>query len=279
MAQTEWYQPYGVSRTRPGWYRNAEAGPSTLVAPPIPYIGQPATQPSGGISETTANAKTTKIVTEKHRVSVSNFYCSHISRVTKWLFSVRHSSGLGFRAVKGSHAPPVSTAERLAIACATGYGTGGATAQPPRSIRLWPVSKPPISNDAPDQFGYNAVAAEIIRRVRHPVHEKPRLKRGRSERTVIGTRSADSEAERRKVERRLYRRLSLYYSPPGGDDDAEWTRPPLLRKGKHGHGLTSNITLTQTLSNGRSQGSREFRAAQGPRRSQGSRGFQESPEA
>jgi len=99
--------------------------------------------------------------------------------------------------------------------------------------------------------------------------EKPRLKKGRSERTVIGSRSADSEAERRKVQRRLYRRLSRYYSPPKGGDDAEWTRPPLLQTGKYGHGLTSNITLTHTLSVERSRGSRGFWLARGPRGPQG----------
>ena len=170
--------------------------------------------------------------------------------------------------VKGGHDPPVHGAERLATTCEPGCGTGGATAQPQRSIKHWPVSKPPISNDAPDQFGYNSVAAEIVRRVRHPLHRKPCLKRGRSERTVIGSRSADSEAERRKVERRLYRRLSRYYSPPNGDDAAEWTRPPLLQTGKHGHGLTSNITLTQTLSIKRPQLSQGFWLPRGPRGSQ-----------
>ena len=79
VTHTEWYQPYRVSRTRRNGYRNAEAGPSTLVAPPVPYIGRPPTQPSGGISETTANAKTTRYtITEEHRAPVSNFYCSHI---------------------------------------------------------------------------------------------------------------------------------------------------------------------------------------------------------
>jgi len=83
MRQTEWYQPYGVSHTSPGWYRNAEAGPSTVVAPPFPHIGLPTTQPSGGISETRVNAQTNQTTTEEHRVSVSNFYRSYIPHVTE----------------------------------------------------------------------------------------------------------------------------------------------------------------------------------------------------
>ena len=39
------------------------------------------------------------------------------------------------------------------------------------------------------------------------------------------------------MERRLYRRLGSYFQPPNGGD--EWTRPPLLVKGKHGHGHSS----------------------------------------
>ena len=101
------YQPYGVSCTCQNRYGNAEAGPSTLVAPPVPYVGLPPTQPSGGISETMANAKTENTVTEEHRAAVSYFYCSHIPRVTECLFGVRNQSGAGFPAVKENHASPV----------------------------------------------------------------------------------------------------------------------------------------------------------------------------
>ena len=107
MTQTGWYQPYGVSRTRPNLYRNAEAGPSTLVAPSIPYIGLPTTQPSRGISGRTANATTTHPITEKVRASVSNFYCSHIPRVTEWSFGVRNPSRPGSAAGKENPASPV----------------------------------------------------------------------------------------------------------------------------------------------------------------------------
>ena len=108
VTHTEWYQPYGVSRTRQNWYTNAEAGPSTLVAPPVQYLGLSTTQPSGGISEERANAQTKQTVTEEHRVPVSIFYCSHIPHVTEWLFSVRNPSELDSLVVKGGHVPPVN---------------------------------------------------------------------------------------------------------------------------------------------------------------------------
>ena len=82
------FQPYGMSRARK--HRNAEAGPSTLVPPPFPYVGHPTQQPSGGVtSETTADAENTQTTTEKGNVPVSNFYCYRILHVIEWLFGVR----------------------------------------------------------------------------------------------------------------------------------------------------------------------------------------------
>ena len=243
MTRTGWYQPYGVSCIRPNWYGNAEAGPSILVAPPIPYVGQPPTQPSGGISETTANAKTINSITEEHRATVSHSYCSHIPRVTEWSFGVRNRSGPGFPGAKENHASPVYGVGELAAGCVAGYSTGGASTRPQHSTRLWPVSRCPISNDAPDRIGYNVVAAEIIRRKRPQVNPEQCLRMGHVERTAIGSKNAEKELGRRKVERRLYRRLSRYYQrpnyqPPNGKKP-EWARPPLLVKGKHGHGHSS----------------------------------------
>jgi len=249
VTQTGWYQPYGVSRTRPNWYRNAEAGPSTLVAPPVPYARLPTTRPPGGIPETTADAKQTYATTEEDRATVSHFYCSDIPRVIEWSFGVRNPSVAGFPTAKEKHAPPVSRTIGLTTGCVTGYGTGGACMLPQHSTRLWRVSKCPVSNDASDQIGYNVVAAEIVRRKRKPFHENPILKRGRSERTVIGSKRADKAFGRRKVERRLYRRLSRYYSTPIGGP-LEWACPPLLVEGEYSmitH-RTNNIPLTQTLS-------------------------------
>ena len=69
MMRTGWYQPYGVSRTRPTRYRNTEAGPSTLVTPPVPQINPPISQLPGS----TADAETTTKATEEDRAPVSTF--------------------------------------------------------------------------------------------------------------------------------------------------------------------------------------------------------------
>jgi len=108
MVPAVWFQSYGVARTRPSWHRNVEVGPSTLVVPPAPYIDTRTPQPSGGISETTADAETTRQITEEDRAQVSNFYWPHIPRVTECSFSVRHPRRSGFSAVKENHATPVS---------------------------------------------------------------------------------------------------------------------------------------------------------------------------
>jgi len=83
------FSPYGTLPARPNEYRNAEAGPSTLVPPPAPYLALPTINPSGGISEAAADAANNRTDTEEDVAPVSNFYCSHIPRVTERLFGVR----------------------------------------------------------------------------------------------------------------------------------------------------------------------------------------------
>ena len=101
------FHPYGRSYARRNEHRNAEAGPSTLLPAPVPYVGYPTLQPSGGmISETTANAEITQSITEEDKVPVSNFYCPHIPRVIEWSFGVRRSqSEPSALAVKDHPAP------------------------------------------------------------------------------------------------------------------------------------------------------------------------------
>ena len=92
MRSTGRYQPYEVSRARSSEHENAEAGPSTLEF--IPYFGPPTSRPSGRTtSETTANAEQNQTISEEDKVTVSNFYCSHIPHVTEWSFGVRRLSG------------------------------------------------------------------------------------------------------------------------------------------------------------------------------------------
>jgi len=95
------FQSYGVAHARPDEYRSPEAGPSTLVLPLIPYVNQPT---SRGITEAGAGADQNNHVTEEDRVTVSNFYCSHIPRVTEWLFGVRSPSRPGSPVAKGNRA-------------------------------------------------------------------------------------------------------------------------------------------------------------------------------
>jgi len=75
------FQPYGASRARPIEHENAVAGPSNLVS--IPSTAPLTTNPSGGLSEETADADNNQQVSEEDGAPVSNFYCSHIPRVTE----------------------------------------------------------------------------------------------------------------------------------------------------------------------------------------------------
>ena len=78
---TRRFQPYGAPRARSDEHTNAEAGPSNLVPPLVPYVAPPPTNPSGGNTEVTADAGNQK-VTEENAAPVSNIYCSRIPRVT-----------------------------------------------------------------------------------------------------------------------------------------------------------------------------------------------------
>ena len=122
------YQPYRRSRAQRSEYINAEAGPSTLASlAPIPCIGLPRLQPSGGaISESPADAENAQTIIED-KVPVSNFYCSHIPHVIERFFGVKKSpSGLSaLRLVaKDLLAPTARGCRRTLSSCSTGHSVG-----------------------------------------------------------------------------------------------------------------------------------------------------------
>ena len=124
------FQPYQRSRARRSEHIDAEAGPSTLIPQPIPLVGLPTLQPSGGmISETTADTEKTKTTTEEDKAPVSSFYCSNILRVIEWSFGVRRSPS----------GPSVPTARRcggIPPGCTTGCSTNRGSREFQPSTRL-----------------------------------------------------------------------------------------------------------------------------------------------
>jgi len=120
VVPTGWFK---LTHTRPNGYRNLEAGPSTLVAPSVQYVGPPTPQPSGGISEMTADAETTRTTTEEDGTPVSNFYRFH-SRVTAWSFSAGRPNGPGSPAVKDHHASVVCGWGETAAGCVSWCSRG-----------------------------------------------------------------------------------------------------------------------------------------------------------
>ena len=78
-------KPYSLPRAHSNERTNAEAGPSNLAAlPPV--------NPSGGTSETSADAETNLTNTEENAAPVSNFYCSRVPRVSERVFGARSSA-------------------------------------------------------------------------------------------------------------------------------------------------------------------------------------------
>ena len=85
MWQTE---PYPMRYIDSDEYANIEAGLSNFVPLYTTYMAQPFTNPSGGSSEATADAEHAIKFTEENAAPVSNFYCSHVPRVTGSVFDV-----------------------------------------------------------------------------------------------------------------------------------------------------------------------------------------------
>jgi len=117
------FQPYGTPRARPNEHMNAEAGLSTLMPPLIPYPALPTAGPSGGLSETTADAEFDQPITEEDTAPVSNFYCSHIRHVTERSFGVRRPDNPGGRENRVTGA---SGLIRMPTSCVSGRKGGRA---------------------------------------------------------------------------------------------------------------------------------------------------------
>lgn len=133
-------EAYFVHRTDSDEPANAEAGSSSFVPQHITYMAQPPTNPSGESSEAMADDENPKTFTEEHAAPVSNFYCSHVPRVTEWVFGVGRqgpSQGQGSRSIR-----------RLDImgssgSCAPGHKSGSTSLTLQHMKRLWIVSADP----------------------------------------------------------------------------------------------------------------------------------------
>ena len=137
LISTGRFRPYGMSCGRLNDHRNAEAGPSTLVPSPSPYVGHPTQQPSGGmISETTASAEIMQTTTEEDKVPVSKFYCSHIPRVIECSFGVRRPNGPSAPVAKDHLAATAYRCGRTPPNCATECSGERDSGKPQPSTRL-----------------------------------------------------------------------------------------------------------------------------------------------
>ena len=129
MTDRQRCMPYDTYHGRTGTYGNTEAGPSNQASPPFPDGDWQTTQPTGGISETTADAKQNKKTTEDNETPVSNFYCSPVPHVTDRLFGVRHPKP-GAPVVKGHHALTATDLSRMCANCGHGRKLSGGLGSP-----------------------------------------------------------------------------------------------------------------------------------------------------
>ena len=139
MWQTE---PYLMRYIDSDEYANIEAGPSNFVPLYTTYMAQPFTNPSGGSSEATAYAKHTNTFTEENAAPVSNFYCSHVPRVTESVFDVGRPGSPHPQGSRSVRRPCVrSSSSRYAFG--REIGSISRVFQPVKE--LWVVSANPVS--------------------------------------------------------------------------------------------------------------------------------------
>ena len=148
-------QPYGTSRAQRTEHQNAEAGPSTLARPRVPYINLPIPQPTGGtIPETTADAEINNSITEEQEAPVSNFYRSRAPRVTDCSFGVRPPTRPGDPMARAHTVQPARTHRVNTWSSATSSRGG-------RAMRLLPQLRKRLlvssfltrRSDTPDPIG------------------------------------------------------------------------------------------------------------------------------
>ena len=113
------FTPYGGYSARPITHGTTVARPSTHIPLYIQHYAPPTIQPTGGLSETAANAEHNQTYTEEDESPVSDFYCSRIPHVSDRLLDVRQLSP-DAPAGKGFHACTVSGTRRVP----TSYGRG-----------------------------------------------------------------------------------------------------------------------------------------------------------
>ena len=134
MWQTE---PYLTYYTDSDGYANTEAGPSYYVPLHTLYMAQPFTNSSGELSEATADTEHRNKLTEENVAPVSNFYCSHVPRVTESVFDVGRP---GSPHPQGSHSVRGPDVGRFSSKCASGREIGSVSRVFQPVKELWVVS-------------------------------------------------------------------------------------------------------------------------------------------
>jgi hypothetical protein len=133
--------PYPTHHARPNEHANAEPGPSNLAPQPTRSRARPPKNPSGGLSEATADAENNKTITEEDAGRVSNFYCPHVPHVTERVSGVRRP---GVPEAWGKCANGDPGIRKLSGSCAPGRGGGNVPPNAQPTNRPWVVSADPI---------------------------------------------------------------------------------------------------------------------------------------
>ena len=221
-------------------YRSWLSGPgpardlALLQAPP--YVPPPRLKPTGGlIPESTADADTDEKITEEEESVVSDFYRSHLPRVTD--SSIRRQEREeprlpgGKRKVRGGRKQEQCDILELRQIVKRWKG-----------LRKLPSCYQAISrknifikrNDAPNPVNCVVDIYPYIQSVKPKIYPSNRLVKAERKQKKPAEKEAVRFRNRRLEDRSPFEDLSQYYQLPWSWKS--WHRPQLIKEGKHGHG-------------------------------------------
>ena len=230
--QRDGHHPHESWLSAPGPARD-----QALLQDPLP---PPTLKPTGGlIPETTAGVDTNKTITEEEEGVVSDFYRSHLPRVTELL--IRRQKR------KRPRLPPkkeqnrngrkkeqcdVRELQRLV------QRWKGLAKLPSRNEAVARKNILMKRNDIPDPINCVADSCSYIQSIRSQIYPSPRLLMAEpKQQSLVDKKLARVQRVRRMEDRSKFEALSQYYQLPGFATD--WGRPQLIMEGKHGHSHSS----------------------------------------
>ena len=191
------------------------------------------------IPETTADADTNNTLTEEEESVVSDFYRSHLPRVTELLVrrQKRKRPRLEPKKEKNRDGRKKEQCDIRELRRFV-QRWKGLTELPSRNQAVAGKNFFMKRNDAPNPINCVADSCSYIQSIRSQIYTSPRLVTAEpKQQSPVDKKTAMVQRVRRMEDRLNFETLSQYYQLPGFAK--EWGRPQLIMEGKHGHDHSS----------------------------------------